>query len=219
MDRTYYIHLRRLHDPDNGISNQIAIEWRPEIDLLMLFINNMLACIDFQGKAIPENTPPQPRWDNITTLAVNKHIMIVSITADESMLNVLNNTFNDDRPPPPYGFEYDEYISTVREHRQWLIDRLTNLDSNFQSADIESYISSFVFSNEIYQSIQNWMIGVFGGDYGTLYPDQLVIQGQWRISQIKQLFDAWVMEFPDADINKMFQAFEIYTMNCILEVA
>jgi hypothetical protein len=98
-----------------------------------------------------------------------------------------------------------------------LVNKLTNIDEFFDASNIAVYISSLSFVNIYYLSIQEWMIEILNNNNPT-YPTLLSENNLWLFSGLNELYNVWSEEGPNSDINKLFNAFEVHTMDCILEV-
>lgn len=120
-------------------------------------------------------------------------------------------------PIRPYGFTLSEYVNNVITHRQNLIDNLKNIDISFNENNIVNYLNNFNFFDTDFIDIHNWMNAIIGGD-NILYPSNLLVGPVWSLSQFRQVFAKLTLESDISDVNKMFQAFEIISMNYMLEV-
>jgi hypothetical protein len=213
-----FTHYRRLTNESLGLENAISLEWRPEIDILLTFLHANLACIDFDGVHIHENLDKGERWINTRTIAFNKHVVVTYSEMEEYEFARQQAAFTANRPPPPFAFSFSEYVDNDLARKNDILNIFSNIDINFNENNIFDYISSFTFTYIGYQSIQSWMLEMISGDYNTLYPSYLVAGNGWYMERMKEVYDFWIAEDSDSDINKIFHAFELYTLNCILEV-
>lgn len=215
MTVSYFTHVRCLGDGSPESPYVSNLEFIPEVDALLLFINNRSACVDFNKNLVEENLTVN-RWTNQIIFARNKHIAVIQTESEEWDFENQINSFTADRPSRPYGFTMQEYIDSVIAHRGWLISRLSEVDEFFDSNDLYGYISSLNFLDSDFLSVQSWMLEMFSGN--PLFPDILLAGGQWRLEGFQQLFAKYNAEGINSDIKKMFKAFEIYNLNCVLEV-
>jgi hypothetical protein len=216
MTVSYFTHVRCLGDGSADDPYRSNFEFLPEIDALLMFINNRAACVDLNQAPIEENIG-KPRWLNTRIIARNKHIAVIVTESEEEDFANQVNTFTSERPTRPYGFEFEEYRNNVITHREWLINKITNLDNSFNANDILAYISSFNFTDANYASVQQWMLDILNGGNPT-YPDVLSSNNLWLFSGLNGFYETWILEDSSAEINRIFNAFEIYNMDCILEV-
>lgn len=215
MTVSYFTHVRCLGDgtPENPYSPNL--EFIPEIDALLLFVNNRSACVDFNKNLIEENLTVD-RWTNQIVFARNKHIIVIQTESEDWDFENQINSFTADRPTRPYGYTMQEYISAVISHRNWLINTLVESDETFDSANIYNYITSLNFIDPDFESVHNWILQMFTDN--PLFPEVLLSNDQWNLEAFQRLYNKYILEGSNSDIKKMFKAFEIYTLDCILEV-
>lgn len=216
MTVSYFTHVRCLGDGSADNAYRANLEFIPEIDALLLFINNRAACVDMNGQVVLENTG-HPRWSNQTLVARNKHIAVVYVESDDADFANQIASFTAERPVRPHGFDWGSYVSNVEYHKNWLINSIEEIDENFDINNIRFYIENLSFLDIDYISIQNWMLSTIDNNF-TLFPDTLINNNLWNLESFNRLYLKYISEGPYADIKKLFKAFEIYTMNCILEV-
>jgi hypothetical protein len=216
MTISYFTHVRCLGDGSSENPYRSSLEFLPEIDALLMFINHRAACVDLNQKPIDENMG-KDRWSNIRIIARNRHIAVITTESEDSDFENQINSFTEWRPTRPYGFDFESYIQNVSDHRNWLINNLKNIDELFDETAILSYILKLNFDDSDYQSIKNWIVSILNGG-NDIYPDVLSQNNLWLFKGLNRFYDKWSLEGIYSDINKMFNAFEIYNMDCILEV-
>jgi hypothetical protein len=216
MTISYFTHVRCLGDGSQENPFFYNYEFLPEIDALLMFINNRAACVDLTNNIVSENMS-KPRWFDTINIARNKHITIIYTSSEEEDFANQLASFSSQRPVRPYAETYEAYINAVSNHRIWLIDFLSNVDETFDALDIRQYIQNISFIDEDFSAIRQWMIDIIDGN-NILFPTTLVNDKFWNMENFNRLYSNWTLEGPYSDINKIFKAFEIYNMNCILEV-
>jgi len=215
MTVSYFTHVRCLGDGSVENPYVSSLDFIPEIDALLLFINNRSACVDFSKTLIEENLSVN-RWSNQVIFARNKHIAIIQTESEEWDLENQINSFTADRPVRPYGYSFEEYTNAVVNHRNWLISKLVNVEESFDVNNLYGYIAALSFIDEDFQSVQTWMLEMFSGN--PLFPATLLTNNQWNLEALQRLYNKYINEGINSDIKKMFNVFEIYNLDCILEV-
>lgn len=216
MTVSYFTHVRCLGNGSGDDPYRYSFEFLPEINLLLRFINNESACVRLDQTLIAENINKE-RWANTTLIARNKHIAVIHTNlADEDFQQQLS-AFSPERPPMPYAFTFEDYINNVISHRAWLIQTIKNIDELFNENDIFNYINNLNFVDDDFTNIKDWIINILNNN-NILYPSLLCSNDRWLFEGWNTLNNKLNQESNNSDIYKMFNAFEVYNMDCILEV-
>lgn len=76
MTVEYYTYVRCLGGSSSDDTRYPSFEFLPDINNLFLYMQNRVACIDFDGRTIEENLG-RDLWVNTNMIAYNNHIAVI----------------------------------------------------------------------------------------------------------------------------------------------